>query len=426
MPRRGIRAYYEQLSEFERGRIIELKEAGWENWRITLRMGRSGVAIRRCSQEWVENGKFQRHDAKVFSHEAHFQLCPDDHRGRVWRSPEQRADPAFTIASHTGPQSGVIVWGAISFDSRTPFQHPGLILQQDNARPHVVRVAMNCLTACQTLPWSDRSPDLSPSQHVYDMMGRRLHLRGNVHDLDRQLEKICQEIPQETTRVFYHSMARCVTAYIQSVDRLLFYAKYSATLLENKNVFCDHFGVRYTSIYMIRKFHNKPMSGHLDKRQSRELGPISQRILVRHPNCGTQNNWDNAGKVIFRQKINYPASEVSDGNHGCGFICGNIKKLFEEVRIYHQRGRDESVVDSEGSSSGGPRVWMHPGRREGRRKETMRENEALPGHGRKISTLREDNLEVTGSTRGERVPSSISSGPSNGKNDKERDLSRPV
>ncbi|GFX20401.1 HTH_Tnp_Tc3_2 domain-containing protein [Trichonephila clavipes] len=39
MPRHRIRAHYEQLSEFERGRIIRLKEA-----------------------EWVESGRFQRHD----------------------------------------------------------------------------------------------------------------------------------------------------------------------------------------------------------------------------------------------------------------------------------------------------------------------------------------------------------------------------
>ncbi|GFX60316.1 transposable element Tc1 transposase [Trichonephila clavipes] len=30
----------------------------------------------------------------------------------------QRADLAFTIAHHTSPQTGVMVWGAISFDSR--------------------------------------------------------------------------------------------------------------------------------------------------------------------------------------------------------------------------------------------------------------------------------------------------------------------
>ncbi|GFU47205.1 HTH_Tnp_Tc3_2 domain-containing protein [Trichonephila clavipes] len=45
----------------------------------------------------------------VFSDESRLQLCPDDHRGRVWRNPGQRADPAFTIARHTGPQPGIIV-----------------------------------------------------------------------------------------------------------------------------------------------------------------------------------------------------------------------------------------------------------------------------------------------------------------------------
>ncbi|GFS89389.1 HTH_Tnp_Tc3_2 domain-containing protein [Trichonephila clavipes] len=62
MPRRGIQSHYEQLSEFERGRIIELKEAGWANWRIARRMGRSDAAIRRYWQEWVENSSFQSHD----------------------------------------------------------------------------------------------------------------------------------------------------------------------------------------------------------------------------------------------------------------------------------------------------------------------------------------------------------------------------
>ncbi|GFX98678.1 HTH_Tnp_Tc3_2 domain-containing protein [Trichonephila clavipes] len=58
VPRRGIRAHYEQLSEFERGRIIELKEADWANRRIARHMSHSDVAIRRYWQEWVENGRF--------------------------------------------------------------------------------------------------------------------------------------------------------------------------------------------------------------------------------------------------------------------------------------------------------------------------------------------------------------------------------
>ncbi|GFX61572.1 HTH_Tnp_Tc3_2 domain-containing protein [Trichonephila clavipes] len=62
MPRRRIRAHYEQLSEFERGRIIGLKEASLSNRRITRHMSRSDVAIRRCWQEWVDISRFQHHD----------------------------------------------------------------------------------------------------------------------------------------------------------------------------------------------------------------------------------------------------------------------------------------------------------------------------------------------------------------------------
>ncbi|GFU88493.1 transposable element Tc1 transposase [Trichonephila clavipes] len=56
----------------------------------------------------------------VFSDESCFQLCPDDHRRRVWRHPVCRDDTVFTIARHTGPNRRVTVWGSISFESRTP------------------------------------------------------------------------------------------------------------------------------------------------------------------------------------------------------------------------------------------------------------------------------------------------------------------
>ncbi|GFS56514.1 transposable element Tcb1 transposase [Trichonephila clavipes] len=66
----------------------------------------------------------------------------------------------------------------------------------------------------QTLPWPARLPDPSLIEHVWDILGRRLHLPGNVDDLARQLEQIWQEIPQETIRVPYHSMPRRVAACI--------------------------------------------------------------------------------------------------------------------------------------------------------------------------------------------------------------------
>ncbi|UYV81085.1 hypothetical protein LAZ67_19002733 [Cordylochernes scorpioides] len=50
MPRRKIRAHYEQMSEFETGRVIGLKEAGWSNRLIARYLCRSDAAIRRCWQ----------------------------------------------------------------------------------------------------------------------------------------------------------------------------------------------------------------------------------------------------------------------------------------------------------------------------------------------------------------------------------------
>ncbi|GFW80424.1 transposable element Tcb1 transposase [Trichonephila clavipes] len=75
---------------------------------------------------------------------------------------------------------------------------------------------MNCLTACQTLPWPASSPDISPMELVWDMKGRRLRLTGNVDDLSLQLWQISKEIPQETISVLYHSMSRRGAACIQS------------------------------------------------------------------------------------------------------------------------------------------------------------------------------------------------------------------
>ncbi|GFV03501.1 HTH_Tnp_Tc3_2 domain-containing protein [Trichonephila clavipes] len=148
-------------------------------------MSQSDAAIRRCWQEWVENGRFWRLDGRnqpratadredrlivksavtasdsslstirprsdwshadwgpiVFSNESCFQLCPDDHRGPVWGSPGQRADPAFTIVPHTGPEPGVIVWDIISFDSRTPLTVIRTHLQHSGTTTKIQRTVL--------------------------------------------------------------------------------------------------------------------------------------------------------------------------------------------------------------------------------------------------------------------------------------------
>ncbi|GFW01575.1 DDE_3 domain-containing protein [Trichonephila clavipes] len=93
-----------------------------------------------------------------------------------------------TVLRLTARTVGVMVWGAIAYDSRStlivmrgtltvqryvddilrphvgPFLNglPGAIFLQDNARPHTARVAQDFLRHFQTLSWLARTPDLSP------------------------------------------------------------------------------------------------------------------------------------------------------------------------------------------------------------------------------------------------------------------------
>ncbi|GFY00027.1 uncharacterized protein TNCV_1341251 [Trichonephila clavipes] len=147
-----IRAHYEQLSKFERGRIIGLKEAGGifgESlviWLLAMRpledTGKNGLTIAdlnvmmvhcRARLEWCLDLSGWKHadwGRIMFSDESRFYLCLDDHRRRVWRRPGQRAKPAFTIAGHTGSQPEVMLPGLF-------FSHQGI------SKPHTARVAMS-------------------------------------------------------------------------------------------------------------------------------------------------------------------------------------------------------------------------------------------------------------------------------------------
>ncbi|GFY29646.1 uncharacterized protein TNCV_1812261 [Trichonephila clavipes] len=54
MPLRHFRRQYEQLSQFERGRIIGMMEAGWLARRVARELGRSDCVVRGCRNQWSE------------------------------------------------------------------------------------------------------------------------------------------------------------------------------------------------------------------------------------------------------------------------------------------------------------------------------------------------------------------------------------
>ncbi|UYV61709.1 hypothetical protein LAZ67_1006079 [Cordylochernes scorpioides] len=56
----------------------------------------------------------------VFSDESRFCLSSDSRRVRVWRQRGERSNPAAIVERPTVRQCGIMVWGAIAYDSRSP------------------------------------------------------------------------------------------------------------------------------------------------------------------------------------------------------------------------------------------------------------------------------------------------------------------
>ncbi|GFS83586.1 transposable element Tcb2 transposase [Trichonephila clavipes] len=60
MPSRRFRRQYEQLSQFERGRIIGMMEAVWSARRVARQLGRSDWVVRRCWDQSIREISFTR------------------------------------------------------------------------------------------------------------------------------------------------------------------------------------------------------------------------------------------------------------------------------------------------------------------------------------------------------------------------------
>ncbi|UYV77916.1 hypothetical protein LAZ67_15002837, partial [Cordylochernes scorpioides] len=179
----------------------------------------------------------------VFSDESRFCLSSDSRRVRVWRRRGERSNPAAIVERPTVRQRGIMVWGAIAYDSRSPLLRiqgtmtaqryvddvlrpvtlpylqgvPNALYQQDNARPHTARISQQALQDVQMLPWPPYSPDLSPIEHVWDIIGRRLHALPQPRSEDelwQMVEREWRAIPQDGIRTLIDSLPRRVAACI--------------------------------------------------------------------------------------------------------------------------------------------------------------------------------------------------------------------
>ncbi|UYV79336.1 DPH1 [Cordylochernes scorpioides] len=146
----------------------------------------------------------------VFSDQSRFCLSSDSRRVRVWRRLGERSNPAAIVERPTLRQRGIMVWGAIAYDSRSPLlriqgtmtaqRYVDDVLRPDNARPHTARISQQALQDVQMLPWPPYSPDLSPIEHVWDIIGRRLHALPQPRSEDelwQMVEREWRAIPQD-------------------------------------------------------------------------------------------------------------------------------------------------------------------------------------------------------------------------------------
>ncbi|GFT84759.1 transposable element Tcb2 transposase [Trichonephila clavipes] len=279
MSLRRFRRQYEQLSQFERERIIGMMEAGWSTRRVARQLCRSDCVVRRCWDQCIREISFTRipgsgrprqtsrretryiirnarlqptaspaaiqaHVAPslgapvssrtIRSHESRFNLSSDDNPVRVWRPRSERLNPAFPVQRHTALTAGVMVWGAIAYNTRSPlvlirgtmtaqrYVHdilqphvlrlmqrlPGAIFQLDNARPHTARVSKDCLRTVTTLP-SLPFPILSfvSNQAYLESFGTA---SWASHEFDRTRGKVTANIERNVSR--HHTEFVCLNS----------------------------------------------------------------------------------------------------------------------------------------------------------------------------------------------------------------------
>ncbi|GFV61739.1 transposable element Tcb1 transposase [Trichonephila clavipes] len=83
---------------------------------------------------------------------------------------------------------------------------PRTIIQQDNARHHTASVLQDCIRTVTTLPWPVQSPGLSPIEHIWDHLGRRVGHPTSLNELEARLQQIWNEMSQDIIQNFYASM----------------------------------------------------------------------------------------------------------------------------------------------------------------------------------------------------------------------------
>lgn len=88
------------------------------------------------------------------------------------------------------------------------------------ARPHIACISQHALQGLQLLPWPPCSPDLSPIEHIWDMIGchlQTLPLPPSEDALWQMVDRESRAIPQDAIYTLIDSVpgrvALCITVH---------------------------------------------------------------------------------------------------------------------------------------------------------------------------------------------------------------------
>ncbi|GFV65515.1 transposable element Tcb1 transposase [Trichonephila clavipes] len=133
MSRKKQLSAFDQVSEFDRGRIMAYRDCDYLSGESVVVLDETkqlrpllGLPLtqnhRRLRRQWCDQRRMwaAEWNEVVFTDESRICLQHHDSQIRVWRHLGERMLNSCVMHRHTGPASGIMVWGGIGYHSRTP------------------------------------------------------------------------------------------------------------------------------------------------------------------------------------------------------------------------------------------------------------------------------------------------------------------